>query len=154
MTGQLTTASDAAAYITAGKATVTLVSKKTGTRFTYEIKHGSQRTDAGGFKMDTSTPLFVKVLAGPQNTDNYMYLGFIPNNNHGTLVAGRKGRPDAPSFKALSWVLQALQRDLLPEQLEVWHEGACGRCGRKLTVPKSIENGIGPECARKVHTHI
>lgn len=28
-------------------------------------------------------------------------------------------------------------------------EGACGRCGRKLTVPGSIASGIGPTCAEK-----
>lgn len=26
-------------------------------------------------------------------------------------------------------------------------EGNCARCGRKLTVPASINNGLGPECA-------
>lgn len=36
----------------------------------------------------------------------------------------------------------------LPE-CEVWHEGRCGRCGRKLTVPESIETGIGPDCAKR-----
>ena len=35
----------------------------------------------------------------------------------------------------------------LPPKAEVWHEGSCGRCGRKLTVPESIENGLGPVCA-------
>jgi hypothetical protein len=30
--------------------------------------------------------------------------------------------------------------------LEVWHEGRCGACGRRLTVPESIERGLGPEC--------
>lgn len=34
-------------------------------------------------------------------------------------------------------------------RLQVWHEGRCGRCGRKLTVPSSIETGLGPECAGK-----
>ena len=29
--------------------------------------------------------------------------------------------------------------------LEVWHEGRCGKCGRKLIVPESIARGIGPE---------
>lgn len=33
---------------------------------------------------------------------------------------------------------------------DVHHEGQCGRCGRKLTVPESIEHGIGPECAKAV----
>lgn len=28
--------------------------------------------------------------------------------------------------------------------------GRCWRCGRMLTVPSSIESGIGPECATKV----
>jgi len=32
----------------------------------------------------------------------------------------------------------------------VFHEGACGRCGRTLTVPESIASGFGPECIRYV----
>lgn len=30
------------------------------------------------------------------------------------------------------------------------HVGKCGRCGRKLTTPKSIETGLGPECEKMV----
>lgn len=30
------------------------------------------------------------------------------------------------------------------------HIGKCGRCGRKLTTPKSIETGLGPECEKMV----
>ena len=42
----------------------------------------------------------------------------------------------------------------LPKTVEVWHEGICGRCGRKLTVPESVERGLGPECAGLVgHNH-
>jgi hypothetical protein len=40
--------------------------------------------------------------------------------------------------------------DDLPESLEIWHEGSCLRCGRKLTVPESIESGYGPECIKSV----
>ncbi|MGQ4872128.1 MAG: DUF6011 domain-containing protein, partial [Candidatus Thorarchaeota archaeon] len=32
----------------------------------------------------------------------------------------------------------------LPEKVRIWHEGKCGRCGRRLTVPESIESGYGP----------
>ncbi len=28
------------------------------------------------------------------------------------------------------------------------HEGRCGRCGRTLTVPESVTEGIGPECRK------
>jgi len=38
----------------------------------------------------------------------------------------------------------------LPDQVEVWHEGRCARCGRRLTVPESISSGFGPECITKV----
>jgi hypothetical protein len=34
--------------------------------------------------------------------------------------------------------------------VEFWHEGKCGRCNRKLTVPSSIESGFGPECINHV----
>jgi len=36
--------------------------------------------------------------------------------------------------------------------LEIWHEGRCGRCNRKLTVPASIALGIGPECGQREHS--
>jgi hypothetical protein len=39
-------------------------------------------------------------------------------------------------------------RKFLPECIEIWHEGKCGKCGRQLTVPSSIETGIGPECIK------
>jgi hypothetical protein len=46
-------------------------------------------------------------------------------------------------------MLDRLREDhtgVLGRLLEVWHEGRCGRCGRALTVPESVERGIGPEC--------
>lgn len=35
---------------------------------------------------------------------------------------------------------------------KVHHEGRCGKCGRRLTVPESIETGLGPECSGKGYT--
>ncbi len=35
----------------------------------------------------------------------------------------------------------------LPDVIEVWHEGGCKCCGRTLTVPASIELGMGEICA-------
>lgn len=31
-------------------------------------------------------------------------------------------------------------------------EGRCARCGKELTVPASIHNGLGPECAKRSWT--
>jgi hypothetical protein len=38
----------------------------------------------------------------------------------------------------------------MPDGVVIWHEGRCGRCGRRLTVPESIESGYGPECIGKI----
>lgn len=35
---------------------------------------------------------------------------------------------------------------VLPEAVEVWHEGSCCHCSKKLTVPASIELGKGWDC--------
>ena len=43
-------------------------------------------------------------------------------------------------MKAFSWAWSHLVGEVLPnEQLEIWHEGRCARCNRKLTVPEDLE---------------
>jgi len=64
---------------------------------------------------------------------------------------GRKSRigREAPSVRAFSWWLEAaqLQDEKKLAQLTIHHQGACGRCGRPLTVPESVDCGFGPHCA-------
>jgi len=142
MRGRLSTAADAERYILSGKAVVTLVSAKTGTRFSYRIT-----------ATDDRSAYFVGVLTGPDNTTDYQYLGRIAR---GIFWLGRKNpKPgdigkDAPSARAFDWTWRQLAKRQLPEALEVWHEGRCGRCGRKLTVPASVALGFGPECEGKL----
>ena len=137
--GRLMTAESALAFIRAGKATVTLVSARTGTRFTYRVSAAPDGADT----------FFVALLNGPDNTGDYKYLGRIAR---GIFWAGRKVPrpgdigPDSPSSKAFTWAWKHLIRGELPDSLEIWHEGRCGRCARKLTVPASIASGFGPEC--------
>lgn len=152
MNGQLTTAADARAFAQAGNATLTLVSKASGTRFTYKVqaphRPGNEGTNAA---RDTGNDMrFVKVLTGADNENSYTYLGFI---RRGVFFHGNnKSRisTDASSTKAFAWAWKMLAQDVLPAGLEVWHEGRCGRCARKLTVPASIASGFGPECAGRV----
>lgn len=120
-------------YALAGKATVTLRSMKTGTRFTYRIK-----------KHKTEELYFVGVLNGPDNTNNYQYLGTIFPEGFSVT---RKSQINfkAPSAVAFHWFAKNMEH----AAVEVWHEGACGKCGRKLTVPESIESGLGPTCASR-----
>jgi Family of unknown function (DUF6011) len=133
------TAADAVAYILAGRARVTLVSIKTGTRFTYKV---SQPTEHG--------PHFVSLLTGQNNDADFTFLGTIFEGK--TYRAGKKSTigSEAPSAVAFAWAWKMFSHNVLPSSLEVWHEGTCGKCGRALTVPSSIASGIGPVCGEKV----
>lgn len=136
-----TNAADARDFVFGGNATFTIQSLKTGKHFTFKVSPK---------KGDDNSPFFVNVKNGPEFEDR-MYIGFIPRDpaQRHSIVAGRKGHPDAPSFKALNWVLGWLAKGALPSDLRVQHEGSCCRCGRQLTHPESIASGIGPECAKK-----
>lgn len=132
-------------FVLAGNATFTLRSVRTGTRFTYRVR--KTRADA---------PWFVSVLTGNDNEHAYTYLGTIHQRNEAYRHGVKSPLAyDAPSAKAFAWFWPHLeecfrrQRGELGPNLEVWHEGRCGRCGRKLTVPESIASGLGPECAKR-----
>lgn len=141
-----TTAADARAFAQAGNATLTLRSKTTGTRFTYKI----QAPIENDVRQLNSAMRFVKVLTGADNENSYSYLGYIRRGVffHGGAKA-KVGR-ETPSAMAFIWTWMKLQQDVLPESVEIWHEGRCGRCARKLTVPASIATGFGPECADRM----
>jgi hypothetical protein len=137
-------AADALDFIFSGKAVVTLTSAATGTHFTLKLSVPKDNEDNDFF--------FVNHLFGPDNSWNgdWAFLGCVAVKPTGTtLFAGRKGKPDAPSFKALAWTLKHLAAGSIPETLTIQHNDQCGRCGRELTNPTSIAKGIGPTCAGK-----
>jgi hypothetical protein len=138
--GRLETADVCKKFCLAGNATVTLVSRVSQTRYTYRVRLSEDK------KM-----YFVSLLTGESNEASYSYLGHIFSDQ---LVYwhGRKSKigQDATSAKAFAWFWAMLMKGKLPDQLEVWHEDTCGRCGRKLTVPESIAHGFGPECYGKM----
>ncbi len=142
--GRFAAVADVRAFALAGNATLTLVSTKTGTRFTYRLR-ATEKTQT-----PSKVSHFVSVLKGSDNEGDFAYLGhvFAGSNDY---VHGRKSLIGgaAPSALAFDWFWEKVIQgtaEVLPETLEVWHEGRCGACGRKLTVPESIARGLGPEC--------
>ena len=133
---------DALKYILAGNATVTLVEPLTKERRTFKVQE------------DDKVPgkFFVYFLSGSDNESDYTYLGMIFTNDgvrsfHLTKTTIKKYANSVP-FKAFDWTFARLTAGLDPF-VQIWHEGRCGRCGRKLTVPESILSGLGPECSKK-----
>lgn len=127
--------SDALKFIFAGNSTATFVNTKTNNRFTFKVK---QKKDSNLF--------FVSVLTNP---DTYTYIGTVIN---GQFKHGKKSKitKDAQSVRVFDYVFNNLVSNSLPNFIEVWHEGRCGKCGRNLTVPGSIANGLGPECIKSI----
>lgn len=125
-------------FVRGGKALFTVRSERTGTRFTYKVVKAKDREDL----------FFVKVLSGPDNTSSYTYIGAIFGDQFRSTAKSRVS-PDAPSFKAFAWLNANLGN--LPKMVSLFHHNHCGRCGRVLTDPTSIETGIGPICASKTN---
>ena len=145
--GRLESAESALRFALAGKATLTLQSVKSGTRFTYRLNR--KESD------DDSKPpiVFVSLLSGADNESDYQYLGHIFLDGRDLYQVGRKSRvgAEASSQVAFKWTWEQLRhRGKLPESLEIWHEGRCGRCNRTLTVPESVASGFGPECVTRI----
>lgn len=130
---------DALKFILAGKAIFTVLNPNSGNRFTFKIKKAKQGNN-----------YFASVLSGTDNNTDYTYIGHINSTglNHS---AKSKVSIDSKSFRTLKYVLAKLDSKSLDSFIEVYHEGKCGRCGRKLTTPDSILSGFGPECIKLIN---
>jgi hypothetical protein len=129
-------------FVTAGRALFTVFSK-TGERYTFKVT----KKEASGSYGDT---FFASLLTGPDNEADYSYMGILQTGVM-RVVPTKKSKLtlDSTPMRVLNWALATMKAGgEFPVGYGVCHEGKCGRCGRTLTVPDSIETGIGPECAR------
>jgi hypothetical protein len=121
-------------FILGGKAFVTFQNPQSGNRFTYKVvKH----------KVDDI--YFVHVLTNP---DVYMFLGTIINYGFRHSKKSKIDR-DAKSVIVFDYVFHHLGMGTLNSSIEIFHDGKCGRCGRQLTDPISVQTGLGPHCRNK-----
>jgi hypothetical protein len=136
----------------AGNATFTIINEKTGNRFTYKV------TQPKDLLPEYKGVWFIKVLYGKDNNTSYLFLGTVfeyTDDALGLNLHRKKGKfyrhSRVSNFTTNGTCVKVFQffltyRHQLPEFIKVYHEGKCGYCGRKLTVPESIESGFGPKC--------
>lgn len=126
-------------FIFAGNSLFTVLNTQTGNRFTFKVK-SAKKTEG-----EEQNVHFVRILTNPEVFE------FIGTTFDGKYHHSKKTRisEDAQSVRVFKWLINQLVLGTLPETVEIWHEGRCGKCGRVLTVPNSIEFGIGPECAKR-----
>jgi hypothetical protein len=127
----------------AGKAIFTLEGAET--RYTFRINRAepSDRYPNPAY--------FVALLTGPDNLQDYTYCGLLdPATGQVRPTAKSTYKTDSKPIKAFNWVMARVWREASIAPARIHHVGRCGRCGRALTVPSSIETGLGPECAAKL----
>lgn len=124
-------------FILAGNSTFTVKNTKTNNRFTFKVS-----------KHKTSDVWFVSVMTGTDNESSFTFIGSLIN---GKYIHSKKSKftIETQSVKVFNYVFNNLTTKSLPEFIEVWHEGKCGHCGRKLTTPESLSTGFGPFCVKR-----
>lgn len=139
-------------FVLAGDATFT-VSNGTSRHFTFNVKR------AEGNDKFLGPAWYLKVLTGPDNTNDYAYMGMIVANTQRPkldpiikLTAKSRVNHSTDSYKVASWALRAIWQVArgeykLPNGYSIKHIGRCGRCGAALTHPASLDTGLGPACA-------
>ena len=137
MKGSILSHQDALKFILAGNATATFLNTKTQKRFTFKVTLSKKNQNFH----------FVKVLTSP---DVYQYIGSI---SYGVFKHSDKSKIDieSQSVRVFNYVFTKLLNKTLEDFIEIYHEGKCGKCGRKLTVPESITSGYGPECVKFIN---
>ena len=132
-------------FMLAGKATFTLESVRTGRWFTYQIKKKVFKKEVNGEDVENIF-YFVSILTGADNESSYTYMGTINTNFY--LISTKKSKigKDTLSYKALNFFTSLLRTGKLHEEINFYHKGKCGKCGRTLTTPESVSTGLGPIC--------
>lgn len=129
---KITEPSQALQFIKGGNATTTFVGQSN--RYTYRVR-----------KADKGDIFFVSLLVGANNESDYMFIGCITDQKGFFQTAKSQHKGLAPAL-AFGWIYSRLLSGIIDSRTEIWHEGRCCKCNRKLTTPESIERGMGAEC--------
>jgi hypothetical protein len=138
-------------FVAAGNATFTVEIPEAFSTHNHTPAHYTYRVRYKPAEGKWGEAWFVSLLTGPDNTSDYSYLGMLNAQTGEVRLTAKSSQSDA------SWSVRILRRvltrlwagqgeEIAAAGWKVHHQGKCGRCNRDLTVPESIERGIGPEC--------
>jgi len=124
-------------FLYAGRAVLT-VSNNKGQHYTFQVKQAKD--------WNQNTRYFVSLRTG----ENYTYLGMFSSDTLYPTKASKMRKNSTP-FKVFNFAVRIINGvQELPAGYKIQHEGKCGKCGKPLTNPVSIETGIGPTCAGRI----
>lgn len=128
-------------FMLAGRAVFTLTGQD-GKHFTYRVNKSKKWT----------TPRWSVALG--ISYEGSMYMGYLTAD----LVLRQDGYSrvsrHVPSWQLLAEFLFWEDYIASSNPIRFQHEGKCCVCGRPLTHPQSIEDGIGPECSGRGYNRV
>lgn len=127
-------------YLLGGKGVVTLESPS-GKHRTYQFRYPSEAD-----KFDDGT-MFVYALCGYAT---WQYVGMVRYGRFRLTQASRFPINHEITKGANYLVRMMKDSSIASGPMVVYHEGVCCMCGRPLTADKSIRDGVGPKCKRKM----
>jgi hypothetical protein len=128
-------------FVFGGNATFTVVNTDTNKWFTFKVRQPKGNDDV----------FFVSVLTGSDNSNSYSFLGtyFTESNSYRYSKKSSIGYSEQSSKVILWFFSKFIECEEKYPTVQVFHEGKCGSCGKKLTTPKSLKSGLGPICGGK-----
>ncbi len=123
-------------FILAGNSHFTVVNVITNNRLTFNIIRPKEKS-----------PWFVWAT---NKKGKYGFLGTIFQRGSGLeyRYGRRHGRfiEDSVVNKSFKYLWKKMLSDSLPAEIVFYRNAICGRCGRRLTHPRSIKRGFGSWC--------
>lgn len=119
-------------FIFGGNSTFTALNTKSENRFTFKVK-----------KHKKDDIFFISALVG----SSYEFVGSYKEDIFKYSFRSRIS-DKSQSIQVFKYIIAKLNNKNLPDYIEIWHSGRCGKCGKELTTPESISIGFGPVCKR------
>lgn len=152
---ELTSQEAVRSYIEKGHGTVTLHNPKTNIYYTYKftpVKEGK-----GPEWWAKAGVIFVKILAGKKEENGkkkkWLYIGLINPTHKKFCIQSQSSNyhAESPTIKGIDFIVEMMYTR--PREkwgiMKIYHNVRCAKCGRPLTTPESIAEGLGPECGNR-----
>lgn len=129
-------------FFLGGKAIFTVQNTQSGEHRTYKIRKSRPNPAY------PNPAWFISQMTGTDNESHYSNVGKI-NTTTGAITLTRISQfaEGSSQLAVARWICRKIfLNKTIGDNTEVRHAGKCGRCGRTLTTPESLDRGIGPEC--------
>lgn len=130
--------------------------------FTIELPAGTDHQPHYTFKVTKKEAsgqfpeaYFIALLSGPNNETDYTYVGMLDKKTADVRLTRKSAYPeDSFPVRLVKRILARVWANdhSAYEQhgYRMHHSNKCGKCGKTLTTPESVECGIGPECRKSL----